>query len=178
MTADDETLARIRAALDDEERVDARRVEVHRDDQGVVLRGAVATPEEATAATMVAELDTASVRNELRVDPGLREATSAGAAPPVGAPPPAPQRSPEDPSQPADDLTPHVEEALGENLAWDPPEAPVLAPTRAEERGSPAGEAGRIEDPAPDDADEAPSAADLSAAELRRTARPDSQEER
>lgn len=170
MTADDETLARIRAALDGETRVDAGRVEVAREGQDVVLRGAVATSEEATVAAMIAERDTRRVRNDLRVDAGLREATSAEAAPPIGRPAPAPQRSPEDPSQPADDLTPNVEEALGENLAWDPPEAPTSAPTRAEERGSRAGE---MRDPEAGDPREGePSAGDLSAAELQRAARP------
>lgn len=171
MTADDETLARIRAALEDETRVDAARVEVAREGHDVVLRGAVATPEEATVAAMIAERDTQGVRNDLRVDAGLREATGTAAAPPMDQPTPTPQRSPEDPSQPADDLTPHVEEALGENLAWDPPEAPTSAPTRAEERGSPAGEARDPEGGDPDEVE--PSAGDLTAADLQRAAHPD-----
>lgn len=171
MTADDETLARIRAALADAERVDAARVEVGRDGQEVVLRGAVASPEEATVAAMVAERDADRVRNELHVDPGLREATSEGGAPAMGVPDRAPQRSPEDPAQPADDLTPDVEEALGENLAWDPPEAPSSAPTRAEERSRPGGERG-------DPEESGSSAPDLSAAELARSARPAEREDR
>lgn len=171
MTADDETLARIRAALDDSDRVDAARVEVARDGQQVVLRGAVATAEEGTAAAMIAERDADRVRSDLRVDAGLREATSTGAPPPTGQPAAAPSTSPEDPTRPADDLTANVEEALGENLAWDPPDVPASAPTRAEERGSPAGEAseaGEVE----------PSAGDLSAAELQRDARPTDGEDR
>lgn len=178
MTIDDETLARIRAALEESARVDAARLQVAQDGQEVVLRGAVATPEEATVAAMIAEQDTPTVRNELLVDAGLRE--GAGAA--AGEEPSAPQRSPEDPAQPADDLTPAAEEALGESIAWDPPEAPSSAPTRAEERGHLARDAtavpvapeGDVEDP---DAEE-PSAADLSAAELQRAARPDHREDR
>lgn len=180
MTVDDETLARIRSALRDAERVDAGRVEVTRDGGDVVLRGAVATPEEATVAALIAEQDVESVRNDLRVDPGLREATSQGAPPPPGQPAPAPQRSPEDPSQPADDLTTDVSEALGESLAWDPPDAPATAPTASEQRGrvprdvtaQPAAPEGTV-----DDADEVePSAGDLSAAELERSARGDEEE--
>lgn len=177
MTIDDETLARIRVALEDSSRVDADRLQVTADGEDVVLRGAVATPEEATVAAMIAEQDTPTVRNELLVDAGLRE--GAGAA--GDAPSPAPQRSPEDPDRP-DDLTPNAEEALGEGVAWDPPEAPSSAPTRAEERGYlsrdaeavPAAPEGDVEDPDAVD----PSAADLSAAELERSARPDDREDR
>lgn len=178
MAIDDETLARIRVALEDSSRVDAARLDVSRDGQEVVLRGAVATPEEATVAAMIAEQDTLTVRNELLVDAGLREGAGAAAE---EQPSSAPQRSPEDPAQPADDLTPNAEEALGESIAWDPPEAPSSAPTRAEERGHlsrdstavPAAPEGEVEDP---DTVE-PSAADLSAAELKRSARPDERED-
>jgi len=176
MTIDDETLARIRLTLESSARVDASRVQVAREGADVVLRGAVATPEEASVAALIAEQDTPTVRNELLVDAGLREGDAASA----DQPSPAPPRSPEDPAQPAD-LTPHAEEALGEGMAWDPPDAPSLAPTRAEERGylsrdaasEPAAPEGDVEDP---DAVE-PSAADLSAAELERSARPDNRED-
>lgn len=164
MNADEETLARIRTALANAERVDSSRVEVGREGQEVVLRGAVATPEEATVAALLAERDAARVRSELHVDAGLREATSAGAALAPGTPDPAPQRSPEDPTQPADDLTSSVEEALGENIAWDPPDAPSFAPTRAEQRSVPAGDRG-------EPGEGGASTPDLSAAERTRAAR-------
>lgn len=178
--APDDTLARIRAALDASDRVDAGRVEIVRDGEEVVLRGAVATPEEASVAAMVAEQDVERVRNELRVDAGLREGTSDAHGPRPGQPEPEPARSPEIPGQPTDDPTTDVAEALGENRAWQPPDAPSFAPTRAEERGRltrdttavPAAPEGDVDDP---DAVE-PSAADLSAAELERTARRDREE--
>lgn len=178
MAIDEETRARINDALERSDRVDAGRIDVADDGDAVVLRGAVATPEEATVAVMIAEADATeavTVRNELRVDEGLREATAQDAGG-VAAGKATPQRSPEQPGQPADDLTPHAEEALGESIAWDPPDAPSTAPTQGEERGRlardtsvpPSAEAGTVDDP--DDVD--PSAADLSAAELERTARP------
>lgn len=175
----DETRARIRDALARSDRVDAGRIDVAADAEEVVLRGAVATPEEATVAVMIAEADAAevvTVRNELRVDEGLREATAQDAGGVAAEEQAAPQRSPEQPGQPADDLTPHAEEALGEGIAWDPPEQPATAPTQTEERGvlardtsvPPSAEEGTVDDP---DA-VAPSAADLSAAELERSSRP------
>lgn len=180
MTIDDETLARIRVALEDSSRVDADRLQVAADGEEVVLRGAVATPEEATVAAMIAEQDAPTVRNELLVDAGLREgAGAAGAA--AEQPSSSPQRSPEDPAQP-DDLTPNAEEALGEGVAWDPPEAPSSAPTRAEERGHLSRDATAVPTAPEGEVDDAdtvePSAADLSAAELERSARPDEREDR
>lgn len=179
MAIDDETRARIRDALQRSDRVDAGRIDVADDGEEVVLRGAVASPEEATVAVMIAENDAAdavSVRNELRVDEGLREATAQDAGGVAAEDAAAPQRSPEQPAQPADDLTPHAEEALGEGIAWDPPEEPTTAPTQGEERGvlahdtsvPPSAEEGMVDDPH----DVEPSAADMSAAELERTARP------
>lgn len=179
MAIDDETIARINETLETADRVDAHRIRVVGDGGEVVLHGAVATPEEATVAAMIAEKGAAgavTVRNELRVDQGLREATAQDAGGRAAEDAGTPQRSPEQPGQPADDLTPHVEEALGESLAWDPPEEPASAPTRGEERGLPsrdttvpaAAREGTVDDP---DAVE-PSAGDLSAAELERAARP------
>lgn len=175
---DDDILARIRAVLEGSPRIDAARIEVLRDGEDVVLRGAVATPEEASVAAMIVEgragdvvrptgdsYGLLTVRNELRVDPGLREVTSeAQPARSSGA-----EDTPEDPAVAA-------YEALGENVAWDPPDAPSLAPTRGEELGRPAA-APSMPPPAEpgtvgDDDEAAPSASDLSAAELERSARP------
>lgn len=186
MATDDTTLARIRDALEGSGRVDNDRIAVARDGEEIVLRGSVSSAEEASAAAMIAERDpteTVAVRNELRVDQGLREATTQGAGAVGAEDAAAPQRSPEVPGQP-DDLTTNAEEALGENVAWDPPDAPSLAPTQAEQRGylsrdatvPPAADEGEVADP---EAVE-PSAGDLSAGELGQVARaePDDDEDR
>ncbi|HVL99651.1 MAG TPA: BON domain-containing protein [Egibacteraceae bacterium] len=179
MAPDDDTLDRIRAALDESVRVDPERVEILREGDDVVLRGAVATPEEASVAAMIAEREVERVRSELRVDAGLRERTTGGAGP-EGEPEAAPQRSPELPSEPADDLTSDVAEALGESLPWDPPDTPSFTPTRAEERGvmgrDTAAASLAPEGPVDDPDDVEPSAPDLSAAELERSARPERKE--
>lgn len=182
---DDDTIARIRDVLDASPRIDAARVEVSRDGGDVVLRGAVATPEESSVAAMIVEGkaadafratteadETLTVRNELRVDAGLREVASEAAASADAAesevPPPPPGEAPPD-------LTTDAHDALSENVAWDPPDAPSFAPTRGEELGRPQG-ASSMPDPAPagavdGEADTEPSASDLSAADLERSAR-------
>ncbi len=173
MVIDEETLARVRAALDESPRIDARRVDVAAGPEQVVLQGAVATPEEATVAGLVAEEHAVNVRNQLAVDANLRE----------GAPDPAAAEA----TLPAEDEVlvgeldmtagdqPHVTdmaEALDRNEPVDPPDEPMLAPTTGEERGTldrdtrdvPIAEEGPIPDP-----DEVPpSAPDLSAEELHR----------
>lgn len=166
MTVDDETIARIRQKLTDAQRVDARRIELHRgDDDDVHLLGSVPTPEEATVAAMVAEEEALIVENHLRVDPGLRAAPNES----------APQR-PTEPGGVATDTT--VEDsqaAVGENLPWDPPDAPHTAPTQTEERGvlsRDAGEAAVAPESRPGETTE-PSASDLSAEELRDAAHAD-----
>jgi hypothetical protein len=179
MAIDDDTLARIRASLASTDRVDATRIDVAAADEVVVLRGAVANHEEAAVAAMIAERDVASVRNELQVDAGLREgpapaaqegATRADDRPP-GTDPLAGRGAPTD-----------VADALAENEPWDPPDEPSFAPTRAEERGVASRDVASV--PIADEGEvassegEEPSAADLSAAELRRDARPDDTERR
>jgi hypothetical protein len=169
MAFDEETLATIRDALDRSERVDASRIDLTGGDGGpVVLAGSVASDEEATAAGMVVEQHVSAVENRLRVDPGIREDTTGA---PVSGP--APQ---------TDDVTTDVDEALAENVPWDPPDAPSTPPTPAEQRGStdrdgqvpPAADAGPVANP-----DEiTPSAPDLSQAELERSAHPAQEEGR
>lgn len=188
MTSDDDTLARIRALLAGSPRIDAARIEVVRDGAQVVLRGAVSTPEEASVAAMVVEGragdvlgstgdsgEALTVRNELRVDAGLREATSEAEPAEAARPPAAAGDTPGGEDVPTD-LTADAHEALDKNVPWDPPEAPSFAPTRGEELGRPV-RASSMPPPARpgtvDNADEEdPSASDLSAAELERTARP------
>lgn len=177
MAIDDDTLARIRTALAETDRVDAARIEVTAEQEAVLLRGAVANPEEASVAAMIAEQDVAAVRNELQVDPGLREGAVAAAHPDVSAADQPPfDPDPTGPTEQTDSDQPtEVAESLAENLPWDPPDEPSLAPTQSEERGVLARDAHDTpiaeEGPVPDPDDVEPSAADLSAAELRESAR-------
>src|ERR1043166_2727303 len=73
-----EEALRIRYSLDDARDVDARRIDVVVRPQLIVLRGWVATGDESVAAELLAESESGSlrVRNELQVDPNLREGLS------------------------------------------------------------------------------------------------------
>lgn len=183
MAIDTETMDRIREALSGAQGVDEQRIEVAADGGEVVLRGAVASVEEASVAVMVAERHVEQVRNELAVDPNLREdAAGAGLVDPTDA---SPAEGLDDPARATEfateemggEITDDVAESLGENVAWEPPHEPVGVPTVAEERGVPDHEVGAVEsqNPGPLDEEEAdattPSAPDLSAAQLRRRAR-------
>lgn len=165
MSVDDETIARVRQKLDEAERVDAGRIELARGDDHVRLRGSVSTPEEATVAAMVAEEELAPVQNQLQVDPGLRAVPN--------------QSKTEQPAETggvaADTTVEDSGSAVAENLPWDPPDAPQMAPTPTEERGAlsrDAAESSIAPEERADDAGE-PSASDLSVEELRRAAHPD-----
>lgn len=156
--ADQGTIEVIREALADSGGVELDRVELLLDEGAVVLRGGVSTAEEASLATMVAEQHADEVRNLLSVDAGLRENE---------ADPDVTMRRPDD------DPVTGMEEALGENVAWDPPAQPHMVPTRDEERGvisdqelEPLAEQGA-------DGDGEPSLPGVSQAELERDARPD-----
>ena len=173
MAMDEETLARVRAALHESPRVDARRVDVAAGPDQVVLRGAVATPEEATVAGLLAEGHAVNVRNRLAIDANLREGSEEPAAAEATLPA-TDEVLVGEPDMTAGD-EPHVTdmaEALDRNEPVDPPDEPMSAPTTDEERGTvdrdtrdaPIAEAGPV--PEPDEVD--PSAPDLSAEELRR----------
>lgn len=123
----------VRQALESAETVDARGIRVEAGEDAVILRGSVATFEEASAATMIAEQHADLVRSELSVDTNLREAAD------MTESPPAPNRdatgSSFNPVEQPDDLVTDMQESLDENVSWDPPHEEVQVPTRAEERG-------------------------------------------
>ena len=169
---DPEIVEQIEAALRDSPRVDDRRVHIEPGDESVVLRGSVSSAEEASAATLIAEGFATSVVSELHVDPNLRE----GIVEP---------RDTEDaiPAQneilvgdadmlagPEAKVETDLSRALEENVPWDPPTEPHLAPSDAEYGGA-ASEGGPepidTSDPDPDGVDRADyAAADLSREEL------------
>lgn len=173
MVMDEETLARVRAALDESPRVDARRVDVAAGPEQVLLRGAVATPEEATVAGLLAEEHAVNVRNQLAVDANLREGAPEPAAAEVTLPA-TDEVLVGDPDMAAGGgaHTTDMADALERNEPVDPPDEPMLAPTTGEERGTldrdtrdvPIAEEG----PVPDPDEVPPSAPDLSAEELHR----------
>ena len=116
--------------------VDARAIDVSTDGEVVVLRGSVATFEEAAAAANVAEALAASVRNELRVDVNLREGLDSTEATPDRPAADSLGGSAFNPVEQSDDLVEDLQESLEENLPWDPPTESVEVPTRAESRGT------------------------------------------
>lgn len=173
MALDPDVLAEIKVALEDSDRVDARRIVLTPGEDGVVLRGAVASSEEATAAAMIAETRAEKVANELTIDPGLRE----GAVDPVSVERAQPAEgevligSTDMLAGPEAEIGSDLGRALEENEPWNPPDEPHLAPTRDEYGGeaSPGALSGD-EETAPLDPDlahrEDYAAADLSREEL------------
>ena len=176
---DPQALDEIAAALDEADGVDATRISLSLQDATVVLSGVVASAEEASAAALIAEQLSDAVRNEIAVDPQVREDSTHSDA---GA-----QEVVDDSSQRETDLatsehggelTTDMHEALAENIPLDPPDEPVMVPTLAEERGvaaeptsEPIGDSGPLSQ---DEADQtAPSLADMSPADLARAARQD-----
>lgn len=163
----------IQAALDDAPDLDARRVTVAVEDARVVLRGWVPSHEQAATALHVAEEVTdVAVVEELQVDPGLREGSSAHRA----SEPVAPAEDEVlvgDTDMLAGSATAPEDDAgraYDENVPWDPPERPVMPPTAAEQAqvaGTTRGEGGGTLDAGEPGA----AAADLSAADLERVAR-------
>jgi hypothetical protein len=164
----------VREALAAADSVDASAIRVDAAEDAVVLRGSVATFEEASAAAMIAEQHADLVRSELTVDTNLRE--SAGLS--EDQPPTAPNRdaagSSFNPVEQSDDVVTDLQESLTENVPWDPPHEAVQVPTRAEERGRPedVGDSGTADDVADDDASAAKSLPDLTPEELARAAHP------
>lgn len=169
---DREVVDEIKVALEESDRVDARRIVLQGDADRVVLRGAVASSDEASAAALIAESRSGGVSNELTIDPGLRE----GLQDPVAA----------EPAQPAENevlvgntdmlagpdagIESDLGRSLEENVPWNPPDEPRLAPTQNEYAG--AASPGAVgtpvgEDPDPDHAHREDYAApDLSREEL------------
>jgi hypothetical protein len=187
MAVDADVLERIRERLRVSTRVGDDRIEVATRDDDVVLLGAVASPEESTVASQLAEEYATSVVNELQIDRGLREGFDDD---PLDTEPASPAgdevligstdmlAGPD--AAPTEDLA----EALDENEPWSPPDVPQLAPTATEQRGGWAQEdalalsewedAGGDPDDLLDEEDRAArdgvSAPDLAAADLERAA--------
>jgi hypothetical protein len=171
---DPDPAAGVREALDASERVDARLIDVEVDGDLVVLRGLVASAEEADVAVLLAEQRAGAVVNQLRVDPAVREQPTEPAAgePAVAAEDEVLVGDVDMLAGPEADITDDLDLALQENQPWDPPEEPIVPPVRAERAGGTPSQGGdRSEDPDADELpglhDERPAAADLSAEELR-----------
>ena len=134
---DRDDLALIQQRLEESDRLDARRIELDLDGDTVILRGAVAEPEEASAAMWVVEQLAPGVVSELRVDRNLRE----GATEPRAAEAATPMENEiligntDMLAGPDAQVTSDLSRALEESEPWDPPEEPVLAPLQAEYAG-------------------------------------------
>lgn len=169
---DPEVLEQVKVALEDSDRVDATRISIESANDEVVLRGAVASSDEASAAALIAEARAENVANELTIDPGLRE----GAEAPVSNEPVQPAENEvlvgttDMLSGPDAAIESDLGRSLEENVPWNPPDEPSLAPTESEYGGatSPGGlDSPTGTDPDPDLAHrEDYAAADLSREEL------------
>ena len=176
---DPKALDELADALERSDSVDASRIVLSVADDGVVvLRGAVATVEQADQAALLASELADDVRNELRVDVNVREdITELGGREDGGAD--SSRRGADLATQEVGgDLTTDVQESLDENIPLDPPDEPVFVPTAREQRGG-IDAGGDVELPADAgdlDGDDAaatqPSLADMSPEELARSARP------
>ena len=135
---DPETIAEIQAALRDSERVDARRIQVGSDGETVVLRGSVSSADEASAAALLAEGYATTVASELLVDPNLRE----GAVDARDTEKTVPAENEilvgdaDMLAGPETRIETNMDRALEENVPWDPPTEPHLAPADAEYGGA------------------------------------------
>ena len=178
-TDDPQALDVIAEALDNADGVDATRVILALDDDGaVVLAGSVASAEQASeAGLIVEELANEGVRNELRIDPLLREdPTQIDAG--VGEEPADSSRRGTELAidEHGGELATDIGESLEENIPLDPPDEPVTVPTAAEARGiydhtqtdEVSADAGPLSAQEADDTE--PSLPDLTASELARSA--------
>jgi BON domain len=135
MAMDRDELELIREALESEPRVDASRIELDVRDDAVVLQGLVAAPDESAAAEVIAGGFADNVVNELRVDEGLRE----GIIEPQDVERAVPAEnevligSTDMLAGPESEITSDMAEAFAENEPWDPPEAPSMGLTAAEQ---------------------------------------------
>lgn len=152
---DPEVLTEIKSALEDSDRVDATRISLEASGGRVVLRGAVASSDEASAAALIAETRTDRVSNELTIDPNLREGTESPIS--VERVRPAENEvligSTDMLAGPDAAMETDLDRALEENVPWTPPDEPQLAPTEDEYAGaaSPGAMASPTgEDPDPD----------------------------
>lgn len=134
---DPETIEEIKAALEESERVDARRIQVSGEGDKVILRGSVASGDEASAAALIAEGYATNVVPELLVDPNLRE----GLVDPRDTEKAVPAENEilvgdsDMLSGPDAKIETNMDRALEENVPWDPPTEPHLAPADAEYAG-------------------------------------------
>ena len=138
MAIDTDQIDEVRDALIAADSVDPSDIQIVAEDDVLVLRGSVATFEQASAAQQIAQERLESVRNELSVDQNLREDGSS--TEPSGAADIDDRReglrgSSYDPLEQADDVVTDIQESLDENLPWDPPHEAVEVPTVAESRG-------------------------------------------
>lgn len=166
---DPEVLDEIKAALEDSERVDATRIVVQGGDDEVILRGSVASSDEASAAALIAETRTQRVSNQLTIDPALREGIEAPVS--VERVEPAENEvligNSDMLAGPDAAIETDLDRALEENVPWTPPDEPQLAPTQDEYAG--ATSPGSLD--APDGVDPDPDLAhreDYAAADLSR----------
>lgn len=165
----------IREALAGSDKVDDARVEVSVDGTTVVLRGSVPESAQGHLAEMIVGRFTSDVRNELRIDAGLREGAE--------DPQPVEEAIPAEgeilvgstdmlagPNQGS--MVSDVSRALEENEPWDPPDEPSLAGTPAEVRATSGfGDGGALdEEDEGRPADELPAAADLTYQDLQASA--------
>jgi hypothetical protein len=158
----------IRAALEESPRVDERRISVQIEHGEVVLRGAVATPREASVAALIAEREVPEAINAIQIDPALREG--------VGEPDPPDPLDDIDRLEPEDTgMTTDLDEALDENEPYEPPDEPFLGgPDHEEPDAEPL--PGTVDadepdlDPITQDERVGPAAADLTAEDLREAA--------
>jgi hypothetical protein len=155
MAIDPDVIDEIKTALDESDRVDAARIVIDRKtDDVIVLRGAVASSEEASAAALIAETRAERVANELTIDPGLRE----GQEIPISNERAQPAEnevlvgSTDMLAGPEAEISSDLGRALEENEPWNPPDEPHLAPTIDEYAGqaSPGALSGDEEESDPD----------------------------
>lgn len=184
MAIDTDQIDEVLQALEAADSVAAGGIRVVSENDAVVLRGSVATFEESTAAQQIAGEHADAVRNELTVDHNLRE--TGGPEQAGGAPVDRREElrgSSYEPAEGEDDLVTDAQDALDENVSWDPPHESVEVPTRAEARGvadrrpAPADAADTGAERDDDPHSDAKSLPDVSPEELARTAQPQATQE-
>lgn len=180
MPIDQDDVRQIENALAVSTRIDHERVQVVAREDRIVLHGAVATPEEAAAAAIIAERYGHDVVNELRIDRHLQE----GAERPQAREQAVPAENEvligdtDMLAGPDAHITTDMATAFQENEPWIPPDAPIAVAAPASEAAgarSP-GDGGDVDeivdDPDPDAVDRSRyAAADLTQADLEAAAR-------